>query len=140
TSLYSLASYMAEVNKALDKVVINSQQGVVTARAIERKAASAPEDFTANTSIGAGINGLSDINALAGLSTVSGNSVPVPKELISESFSIDYSASQIIPFGAVDPKNSFYHVTPFGYYQPGTDGNLSLIPRFDQSGELLLGI
>lgn len=140
TSIYSLDSYMTEVNKALDNVVINSQQGTVTARAIERRAASAPEDFAANTSIGSGIKELSDINAIAGLSTVSGNSVPVPKELISETFSIDYSASQIIPFGSVDPKNAFYHLTPFGYYQPEPNVDLSLIPRFDQTGELLIGI
>ena len=139
TSSYSLASFMDEVNKALDKVVINSQQSntVVTARAIR----ATPDPSESIADIGSiGIKDLSEIGALTGLSKVSGNSVPVPKELISESFSIDYSASEFIPTVGSNPRHTFYHLYPFGYGKPISDENLSLIPRFDYKGELLIGI
>ncbi len=141
TSNYSLASYMSEVNKALDKVVINSQQGNIAEKAFRSTSMPSPsESLEGILEIDKGIKNLGDINFLKGLSTVSGNSVPVPKELISDSFSIDYTASETIPIGEINPKHTFYHLTPFGYYLPISDDNQSLIPRFEEKGELLIGI
>ncbi|MEN2280585.1 hypothetical protein AAGF08_00505 [Algoriphagus sp. SE2] len=141
TSNYSLDSYMSDVNKALDNVKINSQQGNVVVKTLASRSAPPPSESRVDLgSIEMGIKDLSDINAIKGLSTVSGNSVPVPDELISDSFSIDYSASETIPTEGSNSKHTFYHITPFGYYQPISNENLSLIPRFDQKGEMLIGI
>ncbi|WP_296702004.1 hypothetical protein [Algoriphagus sp.] len=141
TSTYSLDSYMSDVNKALDNVKINSQQGSAIVNVRAAKSTPPPSELTAEIGpLEMGIKDISDINAIKGLSTVTGNSVPVPKELISESFSIDYSASETIPTEGLNTKHTFFHLTPFGYYKPISNENLSLIPRFDQKGELLIGI
>lgn len=143
TSIYSLAKYMSDVNKALDNVVINSQQGNFQIKAL----ASAANEISSSAARSLSIEdvtsvskNLEKIGEIAALSKVSGNSVPVPTELISESFSIDYSASETIPIDRSDPKHSFFHLTPFGYYQPFNTGVSSLIPFFHQKGELLIGI
>lgn len=144
SSAYSLASHMADVNKALDNIVINSQQGSfqpieagkVEGKAIEAKALEIgnlafDQNLTAN---------LQKVAEISGLLKVSGNSVPVPKEIISESFSIDYTASENIPTaGNPNPKHAFFNLSPFGYYMP-IPGEMSLVPRFSQEGELLIGI
>jgi hypothetical protein len=80
------------------------------------------------------------ISGISGLLKVSGNSVPVPKEVISESFSIDYTASENIPINVIsNSKHTFFNLSPFGYYKP-IPGEMSLVPRFSQEGELLIGI
>lgn len=141
TSIYSLASFMDDVNKALDKVVINSQQGTpIEGPARVTVTPRSSEEITDFTPISKGINDLLDISSMFGQSKVSGNSVPVPNELISESFSIDYSASEFIPNEGLYPRHTFFHLTPFGYGQPISDENLSLVPRFNLKSELLIGI
>ncbi|MEB2773756.1 baseplate J/gp47 family protein [Algoriphagus sp. D3-2-R+10] len=142
TNIYSLEEYMKEVNKALDNVVINSQQGNFQIKPILSEARSnAPLAINLEDASSTLISkNLEKIGEIAALSKVSGNSVPVPKELISESFSIDYSASEIIPTDRSDPRHSFFHLTPFGYYQPTATEEPSLIPHFQQKGELLIGI
>lgn len=141
TSIYSLKSYMDDVNKALDNVVINSQQGTpIEGPARVKVASKSSEEISDFTTISKDINDLIDISSLFGLSKVSGNSVPVPKELISEFFSIDYSASEFIPTNQTNPKHKFFHLTPFGYHPPISSEELSLVPQFDQKGELLVGI
>lgn len=144
TNAYSLATHMSEVNKALDNIVINSQQGsfqpieavkvqskVNEAKALEIENPVLEQNLTAN---------LQKIAEISGLLKVSGNSVPVPKEVIAESFSIDYTASENIPTaGQPNPKHAFFNISPFGYYKP-VPGELSLVPRFSQEGELLIGI
>jgi hypothetical protein len=144
TGKYSLASHMAEVNRALDNIVVNSQQGNFQLKpAIE----SAAEKITAKVDIGNLISKEIDtakfekIGEIAALTTVSGNSVPVPKEVISETFSIDYIASSQIPLeGLGNDRHKFYHLTPFGHYQPISSGESSLVPKFSQEGELLVGL
>ena len=144
TGKYSLASHMAEVNKALDNIVINSQQGNFQLKDLPEisvaKAAATPEfknDFSAQIDL---VN-FEKIGEVAAQMKVSGNSVPVPKEVISESFSIDYTASSIIPLNfSGNTRHSFFHLTPFGHYLPGAGSPATLIPKFDQEGELLVGL
>lgn len=143
TSDYSLASYMSDVNKALDNIVIDSQQGT-----FKLKEALVKTDTKAALAINVGdlvsdkidLVNFEKIADISGLSKVSGNSVPVPKEVISESFSIDYTASENIPTsGLPNTKHTFFNLSPFGYYQP-IPGDASLVPQFSQEGELLIGI
>ncbi|MCL6258870.1 baseplate J/gp47 family protein [Aquiflexum sp. TKW24L] len=144
TNTYSLATHMSEVNKALDNIVINSQQGSfqpievtkvesnpAVAKAIEIENLLFDQNLTAN---------LKKVSEISGLLKVTGNSVPVPKEVIAESFSIDYTASENIPINATsNPKHAFFNLSPFGYFKP-IPGEKSLVPRFSQEGELLIGI
>lgn len=144
TNNYSLAAHMSEVNKALDNIVINSQQGSfqpVVASKVETKSLSAKALAIENIGLEQSISSqFEKIAEISGLLKVSGNSVPVPKEVIAESFSIDYTASENIPVaGQPNPKHAFFNLSPFGYYKP-MPGEKSLIPRFSQEGELLIGI
>lgn len=67
--------------------------------------------------------------------------IPVAEEVISEDFSMDYKASkELIGLEVKSDKNKFYHLTPFGFSEQNLQGEVSLIPRFDQQGELLIGI
>lgn len=143
TSIYSLASHMADVNKALDNIVLNSQEETfkinpeliqVSAKIVSD---SNPENVIGNQIGNLAIEKIADLSAIT---KVSGNSVPVPKEVISETFSIDYTASDLIPIDSVNPKHSFFHLTPFGYYNPNPTGEISLVPQFSEEGELLIGI
>lgn len=141
---YSLASHMAAVNKALDNIVVNSQQGNFQLKpAIE----SYSEKITSKVDMGSlipkeiDLSKFEKIGEIAALTTVSGNSVPVPKEVISETFSIDYTASSQIPLaGMGNDRHIFYHLTPFGHFQPISSGESSLIPKFSPEGELLIGL
>ncbi len=79
---------------------------------------------------------------------------PSPTEVILNSFSVDYSAEEVISFS--DPvetsNNLFIHLTPFGYYQVHPDlfpadvtasekaERLTMIPNPVNEGELFLGI
>ncbi|WP_113923266.1 baseplate J/gp47 family protein [Cognataquiflexum aquatile] len=144
TSAYSLATHMSDVNKALDNIVINSQQGSfqpMVASKVETKTLSAKALAVENIGLEHNISAqFEKIAEISGLLKVSGNSVPVPKEVISESFSIDYNASESIPINGIsNPKHAFFNLSPFGYYKP-IPGEMSLVPRFSQEGELLIGI
>lgn len=145
TGRFSLASHMADVNRALDNIVVNSQQGNFQLKSAIVE--SAADKVTANAAIGNQISKEIDlskfekIGEIAALTTVSGNSVPVPKEVISETFSIDYTASSQIPLaGMGNDRHMFYHLTPFGHYQPISIGESSLVPKFSPEGELLIGL
>lgn len=143
TAIYSLASHMAEVNKALDNIVINSQEQTLQLNdALVKIKAKAADNLDLKNIVDKEINSANfeKIADISGFAKVSGNSVPVPKEVISESFSIDYSASELIPINSLNPKHSFYHLTPFGHYQPDHNGETSLVPQFGQEGQLLIGI
>lgn len=144
TGKYSLASHMAEVNKALDNIVVNSQQGNFQLKPAPNSEIS---EIAAKIEVGNLISKEIDlekfekIGEIAALTTVSGNSVPVPKEVISETFYIDYTASSQIPIlGSGNDRHKFYHLTPFGHYQPISSGESSLVPKFSQEGELLIGL
>lgn len=78
---------------------------------------------------------------------------PVPKEIILNSFSINYTAKSRILFNdAVLPANDlFFHVGPFGYKRihallfdgaPNAEAakQLTLVPHIIHDGELLIGI
>lgn len=144
TGKYSLASHMAEVNNALDNIVVNSQQGNFQLKAAEGSPAS---EISAKVDLGnLAIKEIDTvkfekIGEIAALTTISGNSVPVPKEVISETFSIDYTASSLIPITASgNQRHALYHLTPFGHFQPISAGESSLVPKFSQEGELLIGL
>lgn len=144
TSSYSLATFMSDVNKALDNIVIDSQQGSyqpVVVNKAESKTLESKSSEVVNIEFEKNITSqFEKVSEISGLLKVSGNSVPVPKEVISESFSIDYTASENIPTdGLPHPKHVFFNLSPFGYYQP-IPGETSLVPRFSQEGELLIGL
>ncbi|GAA0879207.1 hypothetical protein GCM10009119_21750 [Algoriphagus jejuensis] len=143
TSSYSLSDYMDDVNSALDSVVLNSQKTYdllkIDAKFLGEKAADL---LNVERTISAEVDStqFDNLKEIAASTKVSGNSVPVPKELIAESFSIDYSASETIPTESVNPRHSFFHLTPFGYYQLISSGEPTLVARYNQKGELLIGI
>jgi hypothetical protein len=144
TNAYSLAAHMSDVNKALDNIVINSQQGSfqpIEAVKVESKAIAAKTLEIENLAFDQNLTAnLQKVAEISGLLKVSGNSVPVPKEIISEFFSIDYTASENIPLAdQPNSKHAFFNLSPFGYYKP-IPGEKSLVPRFSQEGELLIGI
>ncbi len=157
TSHYSLDSYMKKVSEYVDKMIKKAQPK-------ER------EGFTTNTIVGEIKSAFSSVNQnltdvlgigkvqeleKAGISIAeleknlplfellanTGNTIPIPDEITSDFFSLDYKASEnITSVDSNEEKNCFYHLTPFGYYRPESSENLSLIPHFGQQGELLIGI
>lgn len=79
--------------------------------------------------------------------------MPVPNEIILNSFSINYQATATIHFVAgKDPGNDhFFHLTPLGYYQVHPDlidhgadteatERITLLPDIINAGELFIGL
>lgn len=84
---------------------------------------------------------IEDISKITGTLINTSIQIPVAEEVISEDFSLDYTASkELIGLEINFDKNKFYHLTPFGFSQQSLQGEVSLISQFDQQGELLIGI
>ena len=80
--------------------------------------------------------------------------VPVPAEILLESFSVSYVAAETLSFSPTDNRknNLFFHFTPFGYYEvtPALfpDGistseaaeKLTVLPNVAARGEFFLGL
>lgn len=67
------------------------------------------------------------------------NSTPTPKELVVDTFEINYSAVDRIAFDQ-EEKEAFFHLYPFGYKQIYQDKRLGLLPAISNNGELFIGL
>ena len=156
-SQYSLEAYMKKVSEYVDKMIEKAKkpdQVEISSISTVSKKESSPLAKSKNIIDVIGIGKVKELE-LAGIDiaeleknlplfellAATGNNIPVPDEITSDFFSMDYTASENItsPDSSVE-KHCFYHLTPFGYYKPDLNGNLSLIPHFGQQGELLIGI
>lgn len=67
------------------------------------------------------------------------NSTPTPKELVVETFEINYAAADTITFGS-EERQVFFHLYPFGYKQIHQRKRLGLLPTISHNGELFIGL
>ncbi|MEO6550276.1 MAG: hypothetical protein ABIN94_19890, partial [Ferruginibacter sp.] len=80
-------------------------------------------------------------------------SLPAPKQLITDSFSLNYEANTSITFlpAKSQVNELFFHFTPFGYYQVNPDlvsngpnaesiEHITLLPDMINAGELFIGL
>jgi hypothetical protein len=156
TNQFSMSEFMKRVSSYVNQMVekAKTKEGEIPLKYffIEEKI-SPPSDFgkvVENIDIhiinelekkGISKDLIEDISKITGNLINASIQIPVAEEVISEDFSLDYKASkELIGLEINYDKNKFYHLTPFGFSQQNLQGEVSLIPRFDQQGELLIGI
>lgn len=67
------------------------------------------------------------------------NSTPTPKELIVNRLELDYSATDTVTFGP-DDEPMFFHCYPFGVKRITRVKRTGMLPIFEHSGELFIGL
>lgn len=70
---------------------------------------------------------------------VDGVNIPTPKEIVLDSFSVDYAAKDTILFPSNGQSNAFYHLHPLGYALAGEAG-ASMLPTIGHTGALYVGL
>jgi hypothetical protein len=161
TNKFSMSEFMKRVSSYVNQMVekakpkegTEGKEGKVTVRAqrieegptsaalLEKGTSLDKQLITELEKVGISKGLIEEISKITGTLIDTSIQIPVAEEVISEDFSLDYKASkELIGLEINSDKNRFYHLTPFGFSQQNLQGEVSLIPRFDQEGELLIGI